>query len=134
MPEDILEQINPEDSVPTQNTRKTGFDERGKWLPGFCPNPSGRPKKLDKVEEYLNQLAGDKGEDFFNFLTEIMLYDQKKSKDRIPTYNANHKLKAVELLLAYQMGRPRQRIEAQIENKVLNINLNLPSNMNGEDI
>jgi hypothetical protein len=130
--------MSEKDLVNPGNKEKT--DTPKVWTKGGpSPNPSGRPRKDDKVEEYLNTMSGDCGQDFFNFLTEIVYYDQQqedldyRKRDKIPKYNANHKLKALELLLAYQLGRPRQKIDAVVEQKTLNVNINLPTNLAEED-
>lgn len=95
-------------------TKKLIRDAKGRIVKGSASlNPSGRPR-LDGVRKYLSKMAGEHSEEFFNFLMEIMTYNQKEVKDRIPKYNANHKLKAVELLLAYHLGKPTQHNETEI--------------------
>ncbi len=73
---------------------------------GQSGNPSGRPKKDKEVEELaakLNRGAGDK------HLTMARVAEIAQTSE-----NEASALKACELLLAYEFGKPRQRTETQI--------------------
>jgi hypothetical protein len=112
---EVIEQSSPKN---TEVLR----DEKGRWLKGVNPNTTGRYRKKDPVKEYFKKLCGEDCGDLFNSLVEIAYYDQQKSKDRFPKWRNSDKIKALELLISYGAGKPVQRIEAEVEQKVLQVN------------
>jgi len=61
--------MNGKPSESGTNTNKVLRDDRGRWLPGQSPNPSGRPKGIS-ITKLLRQLGDD----------EIMLEDVPMTK------------------------------------------------------
>ena len=68
------EELNTNNLVRT--VEKQGKDERGKWLPGFCPNPKGRGK-------------GTK--DRYGLAVTLMAYNRIFKKLRDPKVSAREK-------------------------------------------
>ena len=56
---------------------KPSRDARGRWLPDFCPNPKGRPKKKPKVSFDLSDIRI-----FGNTLVDVVANGQKETMDR----------------------------------------------------
>jgi hypothetical protein len=67
------------------------------WQPGQSGNPGGRPKGSKEFRERCREFADEKGLPVL-----IDIAESAKHKDR---------LKAVELLLAYGYGKPKQGVE-----------------------
>ncbi len=59
------------------DTDKPTRDARGRWLPGYCPNSKGRPKKKPKV--FLDQ---SDIRIFGNTLVDVVANGQKETMDR----------------------------------------------------
>lgn len=114
-------------------------DSSGKLLPGTSNmNKTGRYRKPDPVKEYFKKLAGEGCEDLFNTLVEIAYGGaggNQEFRNRFLRWKPEQRLKALELLLAYGVGRPVQRVEAEIEQKILQVNLDAtPEDLKEEDI
>lgn len=71
-------------------------DGRGRWLPGQCPNPGGRPKLAENVRE----LAKEYSETAVETLVDICLNSKSDSA----------KVQAATALLDRGYGRPSQEI------------------------
>lgn len=71
-------------------------DAKGKFVKGSNPNPSGRPKT---AEWFRNEIRKDLHK-YKDILYEIIA--DKKHRDRF---------RAIELLLAYGLGKPKQGLE-----------------------
>ena len=116
------------------NRLETGNDgilrgEGGKLVKGTKSlNPTGRPK--NGFRRRLNEMFGPDSSELVLKLAEIAFYDQNTMKDRWAKYKPADVLKATELLLAYQQGKPIQHIEAEIETKTVNVNIQVPGELN----
>lgn len=122
-----------------ENTKPTGILQdptTGRFLPG-TKNPNTKldyvPK--DPLKKYLRTMFGEEGRDILNYFAEIMYYDPKTAKDRFAKWKPEHKMKAAQILLEYLAGKPVSRIEAEIEQKILQVNLDAtPEDLKEEDI
>jgi hypothetical protein len=57
-------------------------DARGRWEPGYCPNPKGRPKKKPKVIRNQSDIHF-----FGNTMVDILTNGQKETMDRRTALN-----------------------------------------------
>lgn len=73
-------------------------DDKGRWLPGFAPNPRGRPAAMAE----LRKLARERTELGFWRLTKILEDDNQPGTTHVA---------AVSLLWSYGYGRPIQQVE-----------------------
>ena len=111
--------------------------EKGHWLPGTRnPNTIGKYRKKDPVKEYFKTLCGEDAADLFNTLVEIVYNSSNKDfRNKYGTWRPSERLKALELLLGYAVGKPRQNISAEIEQKIIQVNLDAtPEDLKEEDI
>lgn len=102
---------------------KPARDEKGRLLPGQTANPGGRPKDLFRVRE----MVAARGDDIINklfgiaFDTPEMMLDEGRSP-LLEMPKVSDRLKALELLLAYWVGRPIAALEVSTpEGKRLDI-------------
>lgn len=82
-------------------------DEKGHWLPGSVPNPTGRPKKAQE-QAYLTAV------------TEAITPAELKAHilDLLTHTSWRAKYAAVELILHYGQGKPIQRTQ-QLDNDIM---------------
>ncbi len=59
------------------DTDKPSRDAKGRWRPGYCPNPKGRPKKKPKVFLDTSDIRV-----FGNTLVDVVVNGQKETMDR----------------------------------------------------
>lgn len=114
------------------NNKRVLRDERGRILAGSgAINEHGR---LNPLQKYLKERYGDASELIIKELDKIAFYDQIKSRHKWAQYKSSDKLKALEMLLDRSEGKPRQHIDASVEQKVVQINVDVPPDAEIEDI
>ena len=84
--------------------KQDGRDEKGRWKPGFCPNPNGAPRK----ENSLNNLLRERLEDIDP--------DQERSNkdiiaDALVTLAKAGNLAAIERVWDRVEGKPHQSMD-----------------------
>lgn len=72
---------------------------------GESRNPSGRPKQHEALARWSREKSLELGQDLFNLA-------KNASKD-------SDKIKAIELLLAYGIGRPKQQVDITTSRPIL---------------
>lgn len=77
-----LSQSDTQLSQPENTGELRGRDESGKWLPGYAPNPGGRPKIARLTEAYKHILETDGAETYARVIANIAVTG-KKDSDRI---------------------------------------------------
>lgn len=91
--------------------------------------------KYEEMEQDFKFLAMSKSKKALQFLDDIMSYDPKKSKDKIPLYTPAVRIKAAELILTYGPPKAAQRKEINQTIKKLSVTIGstLPSKLKAED-
>jgi hypothetical protein len=79
------------------------------WKPGQSGNPSGRPKKSRELEEAIQKAL--ENPDGTNFAVKSAMQIARDGDPR-------EVLEALKLLMAYGYGRPKQRVEADVEGQL----------------
>lgn len=96
--------------IPLKVDKKGGLRhaEKGYILKGSKPINFAKPsEEYSGVKDYIKRhLSGDNGEKIFNFLFDVMNYNQKAKKDKVAEWKPADRMKAAELLLAYGFDKP----------------------------
>lgn len=91
-------------------------DEKGRFLPGSVPNPSGRPKEGESltviISEYLSGIDEEHDVERKRVFA-IKLYEKIKSGD----------VSAMRLALSYLDGLPVQVVKSEVKNDIRNISI-----------
>jgi hypothetical protein len=96
--------IDPDEVISSSGTAmlvtpppKVLRDKKGRWAPGTCPNPRGRPK--DALTTLMQQISNRRR--IPQFLGEVASGVGKYAKTDIGT-----RIKAAQIVLSYAYGRP----------------------------
>ncbi len=112
--------------------KKVLRDERGRILAGSgAINAHG---SLNPLQVYLKKRYGDASEEIIKELDKIAFYDQIKSRHKWALFKSSDKLKALEMLLDRSEGKPKQTIDATVEQRTLQVNIDVPDDAEIVDI
>lgn len=108
--------------------------ETGQFVKGTRNPNAGRPKKIKSLEKLIERRTGADCKLIVEKLVKIALYDPDKkitvvnketgeeveTKRRGHFYTSSVQLQALQLLMAYYYGRPKEKVEVD---KIVNINI-----------
>ena len=123
-------------SPPTDLPPNAIVDRNGQWrdkdtgqlVKGTPGNDnSGRPRRMRMLDRLVRDKCGEDVEHIVNQLVEVAMYnpdvydvdkDGKPVKRKSHYYNANHKMEAIKIIMAYYFGKPQEQKFIDIQKNV----------------